>query len=134
MLATSLAQTGVDRGEVVERAFDAEETEDPGRVLRREKEEEEERTTPAVAETVMVRETGEEEGKHGLLDTELGNNEDQDVIWSLLESAGGVERGLTEEEAVGHGAVVQKEPTEAVRKKKRRKKGNVIDELFADLS
>lgn len=126
LLATSLTQTGVDRGEVVERVFDGKERTGPGRVGRTEK------GTTLRTETRRSRETGEELAKGRPLDAKLDDKDDQDVAGPLLKNRVGGETGMRAE-AVGHEGLDGEKPA-AVERKKRRKKGNAIDELFAGLS
>jgi len=128
MLATGLMQTGVDRGEVVERACDSGRPEDRGLVVGRE-------------ESNVSMTTGgqrvEEAGKaNSLLDEETLTAARKSNAGSLLNASDG-ELGVRDKlasEAVAPGSLAGHPVGVAERRKKRRKKGNAIDELFAGLS
>ena len=130
MLATGLMQTGVDRGEVVERACDSGGPEDRGLAVSREE--------SNVSKTRIM--TGgqrvEEAGKANSFDEETVTAARGDIAGSLL-NADDAELGVRDKpasEAVAQGVLAGQPIAVAGRKKKRRKKGNAIDELFAGLS
>ena len=130
MLATGLTQMGVDRGEVVERACDSGGPEDHGLAVSREE--------SNVSRTRMT--TGgqmvEEAGKANSFDEETVTAAREDIAESLL-NAGDAELGARDKsasEAVARGIFAGQPIAVAERRKKRRKKGNAIDELFAGLS
>ena len=130
MLATGLMQTGVDRGEVVERACDSGGPEDHGLAVNREE--------SNVSKTRMTtgRQRVEEVGKANSFDEETVTAAREDIAGSLL-NAGDAELGVKDKlasEAVAHGGLAGQPIAVAERRKKRRKKGNAIDELFAGLS
>ena len=127
LLATSLTQTGVDRGEVIERVFDDRERTGPGRVGRRGK------GTTLRTETRRHRENSEEVAKGRHLDTVLDDKTERDVAGSLKKSRVRGETGMRAD-AIGHEGLDGEKPAAVERKKKRQKKGNAIDELFAGLS
>jgi hypothetical protein len=130
ILATGLTQTGVDRGEVVERACDSSGPEDRGLAVSGEE------------SNVSIRmPTGgqrvEEAGKaNSLPDEEAVIAAREDNVGSLLNASdgelGGRDKPVSEAVALGNLAGHPIGVTE--RRKKRRKKGNAIDELFAGLS
>ena len=130
MLATGLMQTGVDRGEVVERACDDGEPRDHGLAVSREE--------SNASKTRMT--TGgqrvEEVDKANSFDEEAVTAAREDIAGSLL-NVGDAELGVRDKlasEAVAQGVLAGQPITVAERRKKRRKKGNAIDELFAGLS
>jgi hypothetical protein len=130
VLATDLMQTGVDRGEVVERACDSGGPEDHGLAVSREE--------SNVSKTRMT--TGgqrvEEADKDNSFDEETVTAAREDIAGSLL-NAGDAELGVRDKpasKAVAQGVLAGQPIAVAERKKKRRKKGNAIDELFAGLS
>jgi ribonuclease MRP protein subunit RMP1 len=130
ILATSLTQAGVDTGEVVERVFDGRELEDSGLVVSREG------RMALMATMIKDGEAGKQSGKGNFLDTEPIRGEDEGVTESLMASADDGEPGKgaqSTSEALAHGGLADKPPAVAERKRKRRKKGNAIDELFAGL-
>ena len=125
--ATSLTQTGVDRGEVVERVIDGREHTGPGWVGTREG------WTTLGTKTRRGRETGEEVVKGRPLVADADGKDDRHGVGPILKSRVGGETGL-KAEAVGHDGLDGETPAAVERKKKRRKKANAIDELFAGLS
>jgi hypothetical protein len=130
MLATGLMQTGVDRGEVVERSRDRGGLEDHGLAVSREE--------SNVSKTRMMACGQRVEGadKANSLDEETVTAACEDIAGSLLD-AGDAELGARDKpanEAVARGSLVGQPIAVAERRKKRRKKGNAIDELFAGLS
>lgn len=129
MLVKGLTQTGVDRGEVVERACDNGGPEDRGLAVSGEE------------SNVSIRmPTGgqrvEEVGKANSLDEEAVTAAREDNAGSLLNASDG-ELGVKDKparEAVAQGSLAGHPIGVTERRKKRRKKGNAIDELFAGLS
>lgn len=131
VLAPSLTQTGVDTGEVVDRVFDGEQLDSRRPLVRREEK--------IASTTKMTRDGGmggkARKGNH--LDEHVLTGEDGRVTESGLTSVGdGRSRttGHSASEAIANDELAGKTPAVAERKKKRRKKGNAIDELFAGLS
>ena len=116
ILATSLTQTGVDVGEVVERVFDGGGVEDSGRAVNREE------RIGSTTGTTRASEAPEDALKPELLAKDLHREGDIGM------------RDRSENETVADGGLAGKKPAMMERKKKRRKKGNAIDELFAGLS
>jgi hypothetical protein len=131
MLAMGLMQTGVDRGEVVERACDSGGPEDRGVVVSREE------SNVSMTRMTTSGQRIEEAGKaNSLLDEEMVTAAREDIAGSLL-NADDAElrvRDKPASEAVAQGGLAGQPIAVAERRKKRRKKGNAIDELFAGLS
>jgi hypothetical protein len=130
MLATGLMQTGVDRGEVVERAYDNGGPEDHGLTVSREE--------SNVLKTRMTigGQRVEEASKANSFDEETVTAAREDIAGSLP-NAGDAELGVRDKptnEAVAQEGLVGQPIAVVERRKKRRKKGNAIDELFAGLS
>jgi hypothetical protein len=126
MLATGLMQTGVDRGEVIERTCDSDEPGDRGLAVSREE------GNISMIRVLAGGQGVEEAGKADSLDEETATTAREDNAGSLLNAGdGGLGvRDKPASEAVAPGSFAG--VTE--RRKKRRKKGNAIDELFAGLS
>jgi hypothetical protein len=130
MLATGLMQTGVDRGEVVERACDSGGPEDHGLAVSREE------SNVSKTRITTDGQRVEEAGKANSFDEETVTAAREDIAGPLL-NAGDAElgvRGKPASEAVAQGGLAGQPIAVAERRKKRRKKGNAIDELFAGLS
>lgn len=131
MLATGLMQTGVDRGEVVERACDSGGPEDRGLAVSREE------SNASMMGMTTGGQRVEEAGKaNSLLDEETLTAARKSNAGSLLNASDG-ELGVRDKlvsEAVAPGSLAGHPVGVAERRKKRRKKGNAIDELFAGLS
>jgi hypothetical protein len=123
--STSLSQTGVvDRGEVIERIFDGRGFEGPGPVMGRGE------SKVSTATIVRDRESDDKVGKGEPLDEGLGTSQGEVVTESPLASASGEGLGKGKQST----SLAAKTPAVVERKKKRRKKANAIDELFAGLS
>lgn len=130
MLATGLMQTGVDRGEVVERACDSGGPEDRGLAVSREE------SIVSITRMTTGGQRVEEAGKANSIDEEMVTTAHEDIVGSLL-NAGDGELGVRDKpasERVALGSLAGHPIDVAKRRKKRRKKGNAIDELFAGLS
>jgi hypothetical protein len=130
MLATGLMQTGVDRGEVVERTCHSGGPEDHGLAVNRE-----ESNVSKTRMTTGGQRVGEA-GKADSFDEETATAAREDIAGSLL-NAGDAELGARDKlasEAVARGVLAGPPIAVTERRKKRRKKGNAIDELFAGLS
>jgi hypothetical protein len=130
MLATGLTQTGVDRGEVVERVCDSGGPEDRGLAVSGEESNVSMIRMPTGGQRV------EEVGKANSLDEEAVTAAREDNAGSLLNASDG-ELGVKDKparEAVAPGSLAGHPIVVTERRKKRRKKGNAIDELFAGLS
>lgn len=130
VFATSLTQTDVDMGEVVERVFDGDEEDSHGLLVRREEK--------IASATEMTRDGGESDQarKANRLDERVLDGEDGRVTESGLAGIGDG-RPRTDHsvnEAIATNELAGKVPAATERKIKRRKKGNAIDELFAGLS
>jgi ribonuclease MRP protein subunit RMP1 len=121
VLATGLMHTGVDRGEVVERACNSGGSEDRG--LAASREESNASVTRMMTGGQQVEDAGDANSINGGMVTR--SRED---IGEL-----GV-RDTSISEAVALGTLPGHPTGVAERRKKRRKKGNAIDELFAGLS
>ena len=128
---TGLTQTGVDRGEVVERVFGNREAEQSHQAVSREE------GVAFMMGAMKGREASEDVSEGKSLDEKLVSSADKGATKPLRADSGigdfGKGKYLTGE-AVAHGGLVEKTLTEAERKRKRRKKGNAIDDLFAGLS
>jgi hypothetical protein len=130
ILATDLMQTGMDRGEVVERTCDSGGPEDHGLAVSREE------SNVSKTRTTIGGQRVEEAAKANSFDEETVTAAREDVAGSLL-NAGDAEVGVRDKpasEAAAQGVLAGQPIAVAERKKKRRKKGNPIDELFAGLS
>ena len=120
-LATSLTEADVDRGEVVERISDGGVPKHARLVRRREE--------MNVLRTRTMKD-GEAEDR---LEHEA---EDVDIDVTGSQSLGAAEAGIrdhSEIDAVANAGIAGK-PSTVAQRKKRRKKGNAIDDLFAGLS
>ena len=125
-----VTQTGVDRGEVVERACDSGGPEDRGLAVSGEESNVSMIKMPTGGQRV------EEMGKANSLDEEAVTAAREDNAGSLLNASDG-ELGVKDKparEAVAPGSLAGHPIGVTERRKKRRKKGNAIDELFAGLS
>ena len=118
VLATSLRETGDDRGEVVQRMYDSE---DIGEVVSRE--------MTGKKRIKKIENKGESAGPGKVVDREM--EEIGDSAMSQPERIGEAEK--TRSHGSGNEALETAPTTGVERKKKRRKKANAIDDLFAGL-